>query len=82
MNLALVSRRRDKSDEQELIWDVLLPIASYALIATAAASWALHASFANAIGAGAVVILLITALRNSWMITLAIAGRGKGRGGR
>lgn len=82
MNLALVSRRRDKSDEQELIWDVLLPIASYALIATAAAAWALQASFANAIGAVAVVILLITALRNSWMITLAIAGRGKGRGGR
>jgi len=44
--------------------------------------WALQASFANAIGAVAVVILLITALRNSWMITLAIAGRGKGRGGR
>jgi len=81
MNLALISRRRAKSDERELVWDVLLPIASYALIATAAAAWALQASFANAIGAAAVVILLIAALRNSWMITLAIAGRRKGRGG-
>ena len=82
MNLALMSRRRAKSDERELVWDVLLPIASYVLIATAAAAWALQASFANAIGAVAVVILLVAALRNSWMITLAIAGRGKGRGGR
>jgi hypothetical protein len=60
---------------------VLLPIACYALIATAAPAWALQASFANAIGAVAVVVLLITALRNSWVITLAIAGRSKGRGG-
>ena len=66
MNLALVSRRRVKSDEHELVWDAPLPIASYALIATAAASWAIQASFAHAIGAVAVVILLITALRNSW----------------
>jgi len=42
MNLALLSRRRAKSDEQELVWDVLLPIASYVLIATAAAAWALR----------------------------------------
>ena len=82
MNLALLSRRRGKANEQEPVWDVLLPLASYVLIATAAAAWALEASFANAIGAIGVVILLVTALRNSWIITLAIAGRGKGRGGR
>ena len=75
-------RRHAKSDERERVWDVLPPVAFYALIATAAAAWALQASFANAIGAVAVVILLITALRNNWMITFAIAGRRKGQGGR
>jgi hypothetical protein len=40
-----------------------------------AVAWALGAPFANAITAFAVVILLLTALRNSWMITLAIARR-------
>ena len=40
-----------------------------------AVAWALEAPFANAITAFAVVILLLTALRNSWMITLAIARR-------
>jgi hypothetical protein len=76
LNLALLSRRRGKSNEQELVWDFLLPLVSYVLIATAAAAWALEASFANAIGAIGVVTLLVTAIRNSWMITLAIAGRG------
>jgi hypothetical protein len=28
-------------------------------------------------GALAVVLLLVTALRNSWMVTLAIAARGR-----
>jgi hypothetical protein len=56
---------------------VLLPIASYVLVAIAAASWALEAPFANMTGALAVVLLLVTALRNSWMVTLAIAGPGR-----
>jgi hypothetical protein len=50
------------------LWDVLLPIASYVLVAIAAASWALEAPFANMTGALAVVLLLVTALRNSWMV--------------
>jgi hypothetical protein len=61
--------------EQDLLWGVLLPLASYALLAASAAAWALEASFANTIGAVAVVILLVTAIRNSWMVTLAIANR-------
>ena len=75
-NLALMSRRTGTED-RELLWDVLLPIASYVLVAIAAASWALEAPFANMTGALAVVLLLVTALRNSWMVTLAIAGRGR-----
>lgn len=74
-NLALTSRRRTDG-EREVLWDALLPIASYILVATAAAAWALQASFADGIGAVAVVLLLVTALRNSWMVTLAIGGRG------
>ena len=60
-----------------LLWDALLPIASYVLVATAAASWALQALFANMTGAVAVVLLLVMALRNNWAVTLAIAGRGR-----
>jgi hypothetical protein len=60
-----------------LLWDALLPIASYVLVATAAAAWALEALFANMTGAVAVVMLLVMALRNSWVVTLAIAGRGR-----
>jgi hypothetical protein len=54
---------------------VLFPIAAFALLATAAAAWALQASFANAICAASVVLLLVTAIRNSWVVTLAIASR-------
>jgi hypothetical protein len=56
---------------------VLLPIASYVLVAIAAAAWALQAPFANMTGAVAVLLLLVTALRNSLAVTLAIAGRGR-----
>jgi hypothetical protein len=75
MNLALTSRRRTDTEGLELSWNVLFPIAAYALLATAAAAWALRASFANTIGAAACVLLLITAIRNSWVVTLVIAGR-------
>lgn len=74
-NLALMSRRRTDTESRELLWDVLFPIAGYVLIAAAAAAWSLEASFAAAIGALASVLLLVTALRNSWAITLAIASR-------
>ena len=76
-NLVLMSRRRTGTEDRELLWDVLLPIASYVLVAIAAASWALEAPFTNMTGALAVVLLLVTALRNSWMVTLAIAGPGR-----
>jgi uncharacterized membrane protein len=74
-NLALISRQRADPAEHELLWDILLPIGSYVLVAAAAAAWALEAFFADDIGAVAVTVLLITALRNSWAVTLTIAGR-------
>lgn len=76
-NLELMSQRRTGTEDRELLWDVLLPIASYVLVAIAAAAWALQAPFANMTGAVAVLLLLVTALRNSLAVTLAIAGRGR-----
>jgi hypothetical protein len=75
MNLALTSRRRTDTVDLKLFWNVLFPIAAFALLATAAAAWALQASFANSICAASVVLLLVTAIRNSWVVTLAIATR-------
>jgi hypothetical protein len=80
MNLTLPSRGKGIAGEGlteglRLLFYVLLPLTAYALFAMSAMAWALGAPFANAITAFAVVILLLTALRNSWMITLAIARR-------
>jgi hypothetical protein len=81
LNLALISwgggipRGESLTSGFRLLYYLLLPLASYALIAVGAAAWALGAEFANAIVALAVVILLVISLRNSWMITLAIARR-------
>jgi hypothetical protein len=75
MNLALTSRRRRDTESFELSWNVLLPITAYALLATAAAAWGLNASFANTIGAAGCLLLLVTAIRNGWVVTLVIAGR-------
>ncbi len=77
INLAFLLRRLARADEAEVVWDLVLPIASYALLIFSAAAWALKAPFAALSGALAVVILLIAALRKSWAITLSIASRGK-----
>jgi len=81
MNLTLLSRGKSVAHGEglteglRLLFYVLLPLTAYALFAMSAVAWAFEAPFANAISAFAVVILLLTALRNSWMITLAIARR-------
>jgi hypothetical protein len=76
-NLAFLLRRLSSPDERELLWDILLPIAGYTLLVVSAAAWALRAPFANFVVAAAVLVLLITALRKSWIITLVIASRGR-----
>jgi hypothetical protein len=81
MNLTLLSRGKGTARSEglteglRLLFYVLLPLTAYALFAMSAVAWWLEAPFANAITAFAVMILLLTALRNSWMITLAIARR-------
>ena len=52
-----------------------MPLTSYALTAAAAPAWAINAWFANALNAVGALILLIVALRKSWIVTLVIATR-------
>jgi hypothetical protein len=75
INLALLLRRLAAPEEIEALWDMVLPIASYSLLVFSAAAWALKAPFADLSGAAAVVVLLIVALRKSWVVTLFIASR-------
>jgi len=48
---------------------------AYSLLVFSAVAWAFKAPFADLSGAVAVVILLIAALRKSWVATLFIASR-------
>jgi hypothetical protein len=75
INLALLLRRLAAPEEIEALWDIVLPIASYSLFVFSAAAWALKAPFADLSGAAAVVVLLIVALRKSWVVTRFIASR-------
>jgi hypothetical protein len=75
LHVAYLSRHEAKTDEQEFIWDVVLPLISFALTAVSAMAWALEAPIANTFNAFGVVILLIAALRKSWIVTLVIASR-------
>lgn len=74
MNLWLLSHRTMRFQGPRIIWHVWVPLAAFTLV-TAAAAFALQAPFANALCALGVVVLLVTALRNTWMVTLGIAGR-------
>ena len=75
MNVRLLLRRTVKFEGQRIIWHVVVPLVSYMLITASAAAWALQAPFANSLCAVGVTILLVTALRNTWMATLGIAKR-------
>jgi len=74
-NLALLAKKRIKECEREFFWDALPPLAAYVCILVSAAACLLGASLAEKAGAVASVLLLVTALRNSWAITLAIINR-------
>ncbi|MGD9501915.1 MAG: hypothetical protein AB7V40_05445 [Methyloceanibacter sp.] len=74
-NLWMLSHRTLRFEGQRIIWHVAVPLASYTLIVASAAAFALEAPFANALCAFGVTILLVTALRNTWMVTLGIASR-------
>jgi len=73
--LRCLQKKHIKECEREFFWDALLPLAAYVCILVSAAAWLLGASFAEKAGAVASVLLLVTALRNSWTITLPIINR-------
>lgn len=75
LHIARLSRTEAKTDEQELVWDVLLPLASYVLTVIARLLGRLKFRLTNSVNAIGVVILLVTALRKSWIVTLVIATR-------
>lgn len=75
MNLWMLSLRTMKFEGPRIIWHIAVPLASFTLITAAAAAFALEAPFANALCALGVVILLVTSVRNTWMVTLGIASR-------
>ncbi|MGH6866129.1 MAG: hypothetical protein ACREDO_08180 [Methyloceanibacter sp.] len=62
-------------------WNISLPLLSFVLVAVSAASWALETWFADDFAALASVVLLVTALRNSWIATLYIGSRKRDDGG-
>jgi hypothetical protein len=74
-SLAFMARRRTDPDTQELLWDILFPLASFLLIAVSGALWWFNEPAADETSAIGMTLLLVTALRNSWVITLAIGGR-------
>jgi hypothetical protein len=75
INIAFMLRRIARPEEVEPIWDMGLPILAYSLLVFSAVACAFKAPFADLCGAAAVVILLIAALRKSWVATLFIANR-------
>jgi hypothetical protein len=75
MNLLRLSHRTVRFEGPRIIWHVAVPLASFTLITTSATAFALEAPFANALCALGVFTLLVTSLRNTWMVTLGIASR-------
>ena len=75
MNLWMLSHRTMRFEGPRIIWHVAVPLASFTLIMASAAAFAIEAPFANALCALGVVILLVTSVRNTWMVTLGIASR-------
>ncbi len=70
-----LARGRPELTEREPLWDGVLPIAGLACLLLSAASWFFAPEHADELAALAAAVLLITALRNSWAMTLAILSR-------
>jgi hypothetical protein len=77
LNLAFALSQSARPGEREMLWDVLLPMASFTLLVISAAAWAIEAPSANLFAAVAAAVLLIVSLRKSWIVTLVIASRGR-----
>jgi hypothetical protein len=76
-NIALLAPQVIPSAERQPLWYACLPILAYSCLLVSAVAFAAGAGLADEVGAIASVILLITALRTSWMVTLAVLDRPK-----
>lgn len=75
LHIARLSRTEAKTDEQELVMGCAAAACVLRPDRHRAVAWALEVPFANSFNAIGVVILLVTALRKSWIVTLVIATR-------
>jgi hypothetical protein len=76
-NIALVARQAISAEERQPLWYAGLPIIAYSCLLVSAVAFAAGGDVAAGASAIASVILLITALRTSWMVTLAVLFRPK-----
>ncbi len=76
-NLALLALKRIGSEEHEPWWSTLLRVAAYACLLVSGVAFLRDAGFADEASAIATVVLLILALRQSWIVTLRIAKRDR-----
>jgi len=63
--------------ERQPLWYAGLPIIAFSCLLISAVAFAAGVGIADEVGAIASVILLITTLRTSWGITLAVLDRPK-----
>jgi hypothetical protein len=76
-NIALVAPRVIPAEERHPFWYTGLPILAYSSLLVSAVAFAADVGIADEAGAIASAILLVTALRISWMVTVAILERPK-----
>lgn len=75
LHIARLSRTEAKTDEQELVWGCAAAACVLRLTVIARLLGRLKFRLTNSVNAIGVVILLVTALRKSWIVTLVIATR-------
>jgi hypothetical protein len=76
-NIALVAPRVIPAEQRHPLWYAGLPILAYSCLLVSAVAFAAGVGVADEAGAIASVILLVTALRISWMVTVAVLERPK-----
>jgi len=76
-NIALLAPQVIPAAERQPLWYAGLPIIAFSCLLVSAVAFAAGVGIADEVGAIASVILLITTLRTSWGITLAVLDRPK-----
>jgi len=76
-NIALLASQVIPAAEREPLWYGGLPVMAYSCLLVSAVAFAAGAGISDEVGAIASVILLITTLRTSWGVTLAVLDRPK-----